>query len=68
MAFRLLSRNAVENETEARDRTRRDWAGGDRREDRFDAILRWVHRVLNPPTPTPASASSRRRVRDRVPI
>ena len=68
MAFRLLSSDCVENETEARDRNRREVAGTLRREDRLDAILRWVHRLLNPPTPAPATMSKRRRVRDRVPI
>jgi hypothetical protein len=68
MALRLLSPDVVENEKS--DRTRREVAGTLKREDRFDAILRWVHRLLNPPTPSPATASSRRprRVRDRVPI
>jgi hypothetical protein len=68
VAFRLLSWYPVENETEARDRNRREVAGTLRREDRLDAILRWVHRLLNPPSATPATASSRRRVRDRVPL
>lgn len=41
--------------------------------DAFDALLRWLHRLLNPPQatviPHPASgAGRRRRVRDRVPI
>jgi hypothetical protein len=41
------------------------------REDVFDRLLRWVHRLLNPPRPSPASTSGGRRprrVRDRVPI
>ncbi|HZI67956.1 MAG TPA: hypothetical protein VFF17_15450 [Thermoanaerobaculia bacterium] len=40
------------------------------RGDVFDAILRWAHRLLNPPTLTPASArmGERRRSRDRVPV
>ncbi|HEY3173471.1 MAG TPA: hypothetical protein VGK86_12950 [Thermoanaerobaculia bacterium] len=42
-----------------------------RREDLFDALLRWAHRLLNPPRTSPASAPTGRRprrVRDRVPI
>ena len=41
-----------------------------RREDVFDAILRWAHRLLNPPTLTPARArmGEKRRSRDRVPV
>ena len=66
MAFRLLSWNGVEDET--RNRTGRDVAGARRREDRMDALLRWVHRLLNPPTSARETMSSRRRVRDRVPI
>jgi hypothetical protein len=65
VAFALLSRDGVENEE---GRHHRPGLAGRRREDRFDAILRWVHRLLNPPTPAPATASGRRRVRDRVPI
>ena len=66
MALRLLSWESVENEK--KDLSRREGAGVRRREDRADAILRWVHRLLNPPTPSPVTASGRRRVRDRVPI
>jgi hypothetical protein len=67
MAFRLLSCRGVENE--ARDWSCRNVGGrAARREDRADAILRWLHRLLNPRTPAPAMAPSRRRVRDRVPI
>jgi hypothetical protein len=66
VALRLLSSNGVDNETT--DRSRREAAGHRRREDRADAILRWVHRLLNPPKPSPVTVSSRRRVRDRVPI
>ena len=66
VALRLLSSDGVENEK--RDLGRREAAGVRRREDRADAILRWVHRLLNPPTPSPVTMSSRRRVRDRVPI
>ena len=66
MALRLLSWKSVENEK--RDLGRREVTGVRRREDRFDAILRWVHRLLNPPTPSPVAVSGRRRVRDRVPI
>ena len=67
MALRLLSSKVVDNETTTRSRW--EMAGGHLREDRLDAILRWVHRLLNPlRTPVPATASSRRRVRDRVPI
>ena len=66
MAFRLLSWDGVEDETS--NRTGREVAGARRREDRMDALLRWVHRLLNPPTPARETTSGRRRVRDRVPI
>ena len=66
VAFRLLFWDVVEDK--ASSRTGREVAGARRREDRMDAILRWVHRLLNPPTPAPATMSKRRRVRDRVPI
>jgi len=68
MASRLLSSAGVE--TTKNDRTSPEPAGASRREDRFDAILRWVHRLLNPPSPSPVRAQSgtRRRIRDRVPI
>ena len=41
-----------------------------KRPDVFDAILRWLHRLMNPPTVSRVQASSGRprRVRDRVPI
>ncbi|HYT33140.1 MAG TPA: hypothetical protein VEO37_11130 [Thermoanaerobaculia bacterium] len=42
-----------------------------RREDFFDGLLRWVHRLLNPRHPSSAPAPDgrrQRRVRDRVPI
>ncbi len=67
MALRLLSSRVVDNETTT---TRNGWemSGARRREDRLDAILRWVHRLLNPPAQVPATASNRRRVRDRVPL
>ena len=67
MALRLLSFKFVDNETTPQS----GWkmSGARRREDRLDAILRWVHRLLNPPpAQVPATASSRRRVRDRVPL
>jgi hypothetical protein len=43
---------------------------GQKRPDVFDAILRWLHRLLNPPAASrvPASSDRPRRVRDRVPI
>ncbi len=49
---------------------RRLRADDPRRGDVFDAILRWAHRLLNPPNLTPARArmGDRRRSRDRVPV
>jgi len=47
------------------------WTDVETREDLFDRLLRWVHRLLNPPRPSPTSTSGGRRprrVRDRVPI
>ena len=36
----------------------------------FDALLRWAHRILNPPTRVPirVTTGDRRRHRDRVPV
>ncbi|PYQ35847.1 MAG: hypothetical protein DMF55_06460 [Acidobacteria bacterium] len=51
--------------------TTSDLRSTQRREDLFDRVLRWVHRLLNPPRPAPVPASAARRprrVRDRVPI
>ncbi|PYQ66927.1 MAG: hypothetical protein DMF54_06155 [Acidobacteria bacterium] len=51
--------------------TTSDLQSTQRREDLFDRVLRWVHRLLNPPRPAPVPASAARRprrVRDRVPI
>jgi hypothetical protein len=66
MAFRLLSGDGVEDKTG--NPVHREVATAPRREDRLDAILRWVHRLLNPPASSAATAPTRRRVRDRVPI
>ena len=66
LAPALLQRGAMETALE----TPRRKAPSETREDVFDAILRWAHRVLNPPNPVPARArmGERRRVRDRVPL
>src|SRR6266542_3765762 len=64
LASALLPVAAVEITTNGRERT-------PRQEDMFDALLRWVNRLLNPPRPTPAPAPTGRhprRVRDRVPL
>ncbi|MEO8348691.1 MAG: hypothetical protein ABI610_07250 [Acidobacteriota bacterium] len=54
----------------ALDTTRRRAPADVSRGDVFDAILRWAHRLLNPPTLTPSRArmGERRRFRDRVPL
>lgn len=72
MAFRLLRSRAMSpcNMESCGHVPRAD----DRGVDAFGALLRWLHRLLNPPQatviPHPATMSGgrRRRVRDRVPI
>lgn len=38
------------------------------RGDLFDVLLRWAHRILNPPAPAGERMGDRRRIRDRVPL
>jgi hypothetical protein len=54
----------------ALDTPRRSARNVSARGDLFDALLRWAHRVLNPPMRAPARAKmgERRRIRDRVPL
>jgi hypothetical protein len=63
----LLGFDAMEN---ALDTTRRPAGRDGNPGDFFDALLRWMHRILNPPAPVPARVESRdrRRHRDRVPV